>query len=170
MANFHRPAAFGVGTTAHVEHGDVALVIHQLKQVAIARKDAHPPAPIGSAVGQGAEHVIGLIARGHAQRQIQRLGEDRLQVAQVLEEVLGGHIPVGLVGLVGVVAEGGLGRIEGNHHPLGAEAFAVVEQGFEEAVGDRGGHAGLGAQAPFATFGKGIKTAKGQGVAVHQQQ
>ena len=65
---------------------------------------------------------------------------------------------------VGLVPEGGLGGIEGNHHALGGQAFAVVEQGLEEAVGHGGGHPLLGAQPPFTAFAEGVETAKGQGV------
>ena len=160
-ANVRGPAVFGVGTTPHVEHGDIALVVDQLKQIPVAGEDPHPPALVGSPVGQGAEHVVGLVPRRHAERNVEGVFEDGLQVGQVCKEVLGGCVAVGLVGLVGHVPEGGLCRVKGNHHPLGGQALAVVEQGFEKAIGDRSGYALLGAQAPFTAFGKGVKTTKG---------
>ena len=138
-----------------------------MEEVAVAREDAHPPAPIRCPVGQGAEHVIGLIARGHAEGQIEGGLKDLLQVGQIDEEVLRRLITVGLVGAVRLVAEGGLGRVEGDHHPLGGQALAVVEQGLEEAVGHRSGDSLLGAQTTLAPLGKGIEAAKGQAVAVH---
>ena len=106
---------FGVGAATHVEHGDVALVVDQLEQVAVAGEDSHPPAGVGCPVGQGAEHVIGLEARRHRQGDVEALGEDLLQVGQVGEKVLRRHIPVGLIGRICLVAEGGLGSVESHH-------------------------------------------------------
>ena len=122
-----RPAALGIGATAHVQHGDVALVVHQLEQIPIPRQDAHPPAGVGGPVGQGAEHVVGLIARRHAQGDVQVLPQDLLQVVQIGEELFGRLVAVGLVAGVGLVAEGGFGGVEGDHHPLGAEPLAVLQ-------------------------------------------
>ena len=68
-----------------------------------------------------------------------------MQVVDVLEEVIGGYIAVGFVGLIGFVPEGGLSGVKSDHHPLGFEAFAVIQQRFKEAVGDAGGNAVLGA-------------------------
>ena len=61
-----RAAVFGVGTTTHVEDGDVALVIHQLEQVAIPGEDPHAPAFRRTALCKRPQHVIRLITRGHA--------------------------------------------------------------------------------------------------------
>ena len=118
-ANFRGPAVFGIGTTPHVQHGDIAVVVDQLKQIPVAGEDPHPPALVGSPVGQGAEHVVGLVPRRHAERNVEGVFEDGLQVGEVCKEVLGGCVAVGLVGLVGHVPEGGLCRVKGNHHPLG---------------------------------------------------
>ena len=167
-ANVRGPAVFGIGAPSHVQHGDIAVVVDELKQIPVAGEDSHPPALVGRPGGQGAEHVVGLIARRHAERNVEGVFEDGLQVGQVCKEVLRGRVAVGLVGLVGHVPEGGLCRVKGNHHPLGGQALAVVEQGFEKAIGDRGGHALLGAQPPFTAFGKGVKTPKGEGMAVDQ--
>ena len=84
--------------------------------------------------------------------------------------MIGGYIAVGFVGLIGFVPEGGLGGVKGDHHALGLEAFAVIQQRLEEAVGHAGGNAVLGAQAPLAPFGEGVEAAEGQGMAIHQQQ
>ena len=100
-----------------------------MEQVAVAREDPHPPAGVGGPVGQGAQHVVGLEARCHRQRNVEALGQDLLQVGQICKKVLRRHIPVGLVGRIGLVAEGGFGRVEGHHQSIGLEAFAVVEQG-----------------------------------------
>ena len=105
----------------------MTLVIHQLEEVPVAGKDAHLPAAVSGPVGQGAEHVIGFVARGHAKGQVEAAGQDSLEVAQVLEKVFWGHIPMGFIGLICLMAEGGLGRVKGDHQPLGLEALAVVE-------------------------------------------
>ena len=77
---------------------------------------------------------------------------------------------MGLVGGVRLVAEGGFGGVEGDHHPLGGEPFDVLQQRLEEAVGHAGGNPRLGAQPAVAALGEGIETAEGQGMAIHQQQ
>ena len=118
-ANVRGTAVFGIGTTPHVQHGDIAVVVDQLEQIPVTGEDPHPPALVGSPVGQGPEHVIGLVARRHAEGNVEGVFEDGLQVGQVCKEVLGGCVAVGLVGLVGHVPEGGLCRVKGNHHPLG---------------------------------------------------
>jgi len=69
---------------------------------------------------------------------------------------------VRLVGLIRFMAEGGFSGVEGDHHPLRDEAFAVVEQSLEEAVGHRGGYPFLGAQAAFPPFAEGVEAAEGQ--------
>ena len=53
----------------------------------------------------GAEHVIGFVTRGQAE-DIQTAFEDLLQVVDVLEEMIGGYIAVG-VGLIGFVPKVG---------------------------------------------------------------
>ena len=68
------------------------------------------------------------------------------------------------------MAKGGMGRVEGDHHSLGSQALAVVQQGLEEAIGHRGGNSFLSAEAPFAPFGEGIETSEGQAVAIDQKQ
>ena len=167
-ANVRGAAVFGIGAPSHVQHGNITVVVDQLEQIPVAREDPHPPALVGRPVGQGAEHIVGLIPGRHAEGNIQRFLEDGLQVGQVCKEVFGGRVAVGLVGPVGHVPEGGLCRVKGNHHPLGGQSLAVVEQGFEEAIGHRGGDAFLGAQAPITALGKGVKTPKGEGMAVDQ--
>ena len=89
---------------------------------------------------------------------------------QILEEHLRGHVTVGLVVGIRLVAEGGFRRVEGDGHTLGFQGFACVQKGLEEAVGDAGGAAVLGGQPPFAAFAEGVETAEGQGMAVHKQQ
>ena len=168
--HLQRPAALGIGSAAHIKDGDVAHVVDQLEQVAVAREDAHPPAAIGRPVGQGAEHVVGLVARRQAEGDVEALLQDPLQVGHILEEVLRRFIAMGLVGRIGLVAEGGFGRVEGHHQSLGPEPLAVVEQGLEEAVGHRGGHALLGAQAAIAPLAEGVEAAERQRVAIDQQQ
>ena len=85
------------------------------------------PAAVGGPVGQGAEHVIGFEAWGHAKGQVEAAGQDPLEVAQVLEKVFWGHIPMGFIGLICLVAEGGLGCVKGDYQALGLQTFAVVE-------------------------------------------
>ena len=169
-ADVHRAAVLGVRSAAHIQNGDVALIVHQLKQVAIAGEDAHPPAGVGGTVGQGAEDIVGFVAGSHAQRDVEPLLQQALKIAQIGKEVLGCFIAMGLVRLIRLVAECGLGRVEGDHHALGLEPAAVVKQRFEEAIRHRRGHTLLGAQPPIAAFAEGIKAAKGQRVAIDQQQ
>ena len=169
-AHLGRAAVLRVGAATHVEHGDVTLVVDQLEQVAVAREDAHPPALVRGPIGQGAEHVVGLVAGGHCQGDVETLGQDPLQVGQILEKLFRRLVAVRLVGRVGLVAEGGLGRVEGHHQAIGLQPLAVVEQGLEEAVGDAGGDPCLGAQAAIAPLGEGVVAAEGQRMAVDQQQ
>ena len=169
-ADLSGPRAPGVGAATHVEHGDVPFVVDELEQIAIAGEDAHPPALAGGPVGQGAEHIVGFEARSQAEGQVEGFGQEALQIAQILEEVCRRLIAMGLVVDILDVPEGGLGGVEGDHHPLGVEAFAVLQQGLEEAIGDAGGHARLGAEAAIASLAEGIETAEGQGMAIHQQQ
>ena len=133
-----RSAALGVGSAPHVEHGDVPLVIHQLEQIPIPAEDAYAPARGGSTVGQGSQHVIGFVSRSQAEGELQAFAQDRLQLIQVLKEHLRGHIPMGLVVGIGLMAEGGLSGVEGDRHSFRFQAFAVVEQGFEKAIGHAG--------------------------------
>ena len=77
---------------------------------------------------------------------------------------------MGFVVGVRFVAKGGCGRVEGQHHPLGVQSLDIVEQGLEKAIGHAGGDTVFGAESPFASLGKGIETAKSQGMAIHQQQ
>ncbi len=96
--------------------------------------------------------------------------QDLLQVGQIGEELLRRLVAVGLVGGVRLVPEGGFRRVKGDHHPLGAEPLAVLQQRLEKAVGHRGGDAGLGAQAALTALGKGVEAAERQRVAIHQEQ
>ena len=96
--------------------------------------------------------------------------EDLLQLFEVLEEHLRGHIPVGLVVGVRLVAEGGLGCVEGNGNAFGLQGFAVVQQGFEKAVGHAGGPAVFGGQTAFPPLAEGVEAAECQGMAIHKQQ
>ena len=81
-----------------------------------------------------------------------------------------GHITVGFVRLIRFVPEGGFGGVKGDHHAIGLQAFAVIQQRLEEAVGHAGGNAVLGAQATLTSFGEGVEAAESQGMAIHQQQ
>ena len=162
--------AFGVGAATHVEHRDVAAVIHQLEQVAVSRKDPHAPSRVGRSVRQGSQHIVGFVARCHAEGELQVRFEDLLQLFEVLEEHLRGHIPVGLVVGVRLVAEGGLGCVEGDGNALWLQGFAVVQQGFEKAVGHAGGPAVFGGQTAFPPLAEGVEAAECQGMAIHKQQ
>ena len=168
--NQRRAAAPGIGTTTHVHHSDVAGVIHELKQVAVAAEDADTPACIGGSIGQGAKHVIRFKAGGETEGQLQLFPQNLLQLVEVLEEDLRRHISVRFVIGVCFVPKGWLRRVEGDGHPLRGEGFAVVEQGFEKAVGHARGDAVLGGKPPFASLAEGVEAAEGQRVAVHQQQ
>ena len=163
-------AGAGIGAAAHIENGDIALVIHQLEQIAVAGEDANAPAPLGRPLGQGAEHVVGLVAGSQAERQVEGVGQDRLQVGQIREEMLRGFLAVGLVVGVRHVAEGGLVGVEGHHHTGWGKAAAVVQQRPQEAIGHAGGDALLGAQPTIAALAERIEAAKGQGMAIDQQQ
>ena len=77
---------------------------------------------------------------------------------------------MGLVVGVRFVTKGGCGRVEGQYHPLGVQPLDIVEQGLEKAIGHAGGDTVFGAESSFAALGKGIETAKSQGMAIDQQQ
>ena len=146
------------------------MIIHQLEQIPVSGEDAHAPALISGTVGQGAEHIIGFVTRCEAERQLQLIAQDLLQLLQVLKEHLRSDIAVGLVVGISLMAEGRLGGVEGDGHALWLERFARVQQRFEEPVGDAGRAPVLGGQAPFASLAEGIEAAKRQGMAVHKQQ
>ena len=159
-----------IRSSPHVHHGDVALVIHQLEEVAIAAEDAHAPAGLGSAVGQSAQHIVGLKSWSQAERQLQELAQDSLQLIQVLEEHLRRHIAMGLVVGIGFVPEGGFCSVKGNGDTLRLQPFAVIQQCLEKAIGDAGGPAILGGQPTVTSLAEGVEAAEGQGMAIHQQQ
>ena len=165
-----RAAAAGVGASAHVHHRDVTGIVHQLKQIPIAAEDSHPPALVGGAVGQGAEHVISLEARRQAEGQLQLLAENLLELIQVLKEDRRRFVAVGLVVGIGLVPESRFRRVEGDRHSLGREGLAVLQQGLEESVGDAGGDSILRGQSALPSLAEGIEASEGQGVAIHQQQ
>ena len=91
-------------------------------------------------------------------------------MVEVLEEHLGGCIPVGLVIGIRFVAERGLGGVEGDGNPLGFQGFAVVEQCLEKPIRHAGGPTVFGGQAAFPPFAEGVETAEGQRMAIHKQQ
>jgi len=146
------------------------LVIHQLEQIPIPAENANAPARGGCTIGKGPQHVIGLVSRRQAEGKFQTFAQDRLQLIQVLEEHLGSHIPMGFVVGIGLMSKGGLSGVESDRHPLWLETFAVVEKGFEKAISHAGRSAIFRGQSTLTSLAEGIETAKGQGVAIHQQQ
>ena len=96
--------------------------------------------------------------------------EDLLQLFEVLEEHLRRHIPMGFVVGVSLVAKGGFGRVEGDRNTFGLQGFAVLQQGFEKAVGHAGGSTVFGRQTTFSSFAEGVEAAECQGMAIHKQQ
>ena len=131
-------AAFCIRSATHVEHRDVAVVVHELKQIAVSREDSNTPTGVGGSVGKGAEHVIGFVSRCDAQGQLHLIVEDLPQLIEVLEEHLWRHVPVGFVIRVRFVAECGLCGVESNHDALGLERFTGLKQRLQKAVGDTG--------------------------------
>ena len=154
--------AFGIGTAAHIKDSDVAAVVHQLEEVAITAQNAHAPSICCCAVGQGAEHIVGFKARGQTERKLQLRLENLLKLPQVLEEVVGCDVAMGLVVGVGLMAEGGFSCIEGDRHAVGLQPFAVIEQGLEESIGDARRNSVFGAESTLTAFAEGVKTAERQ--------
>ena len=121
---------FGVRSTTHIEHGNVALIINQLKEVTVAGEDAYTPTISARLVGEGAEHIIGFIARGKAKGKLQVVFKDLLQLFEVLEKDVWRNITIGLVVDICLMAEGWLSCIKGDHNPLWAKTLAVVQECF----------------------------------------
>ena len=76
--------------------------------------------------GQGAQHIVSLKARCHAQGEVELRTKDLLELFKVLEEHLRCHIPVRLVVGIRLVAKGGLGGVKSDYNPLRLQAFPVV--------------------------------------------
>jgi hypothetical protein len=155
-------AAFGIGPTAHIKDSDVAAVIHQLEEVAIAAQNAHAPPIRSCPVGKGAEHIVGFKARGEAERQLQLSPQNLLELLKVLEKVSGCNVAMGFVVGICLMAEGGFSRIERDRHTVGLQPFAVIEQSLEKSIGHARWNSIFGGQSTLTAFAEGVKTAERQ--------
>ena len=154
---------------AEVEDGRLPVLIHQLKQVAIARQNLHPIAVCHGLPRQGANHVVRFIAWNTTGTEVERL-QHLLQVLQVGEEIFGGFRTSLFVAVVGFVAEGLLCGVEGDRHVLRALNLHHVQQRFQKAVGHAGRNSCGGAQATVSAFGMGKVGAKGEGMSVDEDE
>ena len=149
---------------AVVEHPDVG-VLDELVGVPVAGHDDDVVAPVPGLGGQGGDDVVGLEARHLHHRYAQRLHHLADQ-AHLLAEDVGGLGPPRLVVGHQLVAEGGLGTVEGYGYAFRA---VVLEQ-----VHEHGGEAedGVGHLTRHGRHvrGKGEEGPVGQGVAVEQEQ
>ena len=154
--------AFGIGPAAHIKNSDVAAVVHQLEEIAIAAENAHSPPIRRCAIGQRAEHIVGFKARGQAERELKLRLQNLLELLKVLEEVSRCNVAMGFVVGICLMAEGGFSRIEGDRHTVGLQPFAVIEQGLEESIGHARRNPIFCGQSTLTAFAEGIKTAERQ--------
>ena len=144
-----------------VEDGDA--VGDELVEVAVGGEDAHLVPLLFRLLGQGGENVVRLVAgdleAGKPQEVHQLLDEGELP-----GEVLGGRGPPRLVGLVGLVAEGGGLGVKDHEDGL----VPVLLQGLEEALGEAVDRLHRFAPARGEAL-QGEEGAVGQVVAVHQE-
>ena len=114
-----------------VEHLDVR-VLDELVGVAVAGDDQDVVAPGDGLLGRRGDDVVGLppgqLARRHAERQ-----EDLADEAHLLAQRVRRGLPVGLVGLVGGVAERRLGTVERDEHLVGTLLLEHVDEHRREA-------------------------------------
>ncbi len=147
-----------------VEHPDVR-VLDQLVHVAVAGDDDDVVTPVAGLGGQRGDDVVGLepglVDHGDAERR-----QDLAHQAHLLAEDVGGLGPAGLVVDDPLVAERGLGPVEGHGHPVGGVVAQHVDEHRREAVDGVGDLSGCGGQVG----GQGEEGAVGQRVPVDQQE
>ena len=142
----------------------IGLVADQLEGVPVP--GGHPTVPAGllALAGDGADEVVGLppgqLIAGDVQG-VQHLFEHR----HLHRQVLGHALPLGLVALVGQVAEGGLPPVEGDADPVRLQLPLHPPQNIQKPKNGMGGEALLVIQ--------GVHPEKGpvhNGVSVDHQQ
>ena len=102
---------------------DVAIQGHQVGLEALRRRLA----------GQGAQDIVGLVPLDATDGDVEGLDE-LLAAGDLLVEVLRGRRPVGLVGLVLLMAKGGARRVQGDGHVGGLQLLQHAQQRVGEAV------------------------------------
>ena len=107
-----------------VQHLDVQVIVHQLKQVLVRTDDDRRQAHGRGFPGQGAQDIVRLVAvqlhDGNVQRLYQLADHGNLG-----PQVLGHFRPVGLVVGIKLMAEGGLWRVE---HAGEVRGFVLLQQ------------------------------------------
>ena len=138
-------------------------ILHQLIGVPVAGHHDHVLTLVAGLGGQCGNHVVGLNAdvfhRGDLEGVHQLADQSHL-----LAEGVRGLAAIGLVAGDPLVAEGGLGAIEGHCHPVGA----VVAQQRQQHHGEAVHRVGYLAAGGGHVLGQGEEGPIGQRVAVHQ--
>ena len=128
------------------------LVRDELKAVLVPGDHHARPARRLALPGDGADEVVGLVPRQLVAGDVHGV-QHLLEHRELLGQLLGHSLPLGLVALVGQVAEGGLPPVEGDAQGLGGLLVQQLLQGGDEAV-DRVGVEPLpGGQGPHAVEG-----------------
>ena len=128
------------------------LVRDELEAVLVPGDHHARPARGLALPGDGADEVVGLVPRQFVAGDVHGV-QHLLEHRELLGQLLGHSLPLGLVALVGQVAEGGLPPVEGDAQGLGGLLVQQLLQGGDEAV-DRVGVEPLpGGQGPHAVEG-----------------
>jgi hypothetical protein len=83
--------------------------------------------------GQGCNHIVGFPSIDTDPGNVGSL-QDLLDTGNLGMQILGSRIPVGLVGLVQFMTEGGCGGVHGNHKIVGSIFANQHEQGAEKSI------------------------------------
>ncbi len=139
--------------------------VDQLERVGVAGQDDRVDPLRGGLARQRADHIVGLVALGGIDRDVEGTHQ-LLDAIELLVELVGRLAAAGLVLGVQIVAEGAA-DVEGHGDVARVVRFDRVEQDRDEAEDRVGRLAGRRAQPGI---GQGVEGAEGQRVAVDQSE
>ena len=143
---------------------DPGPVRHQLQAVLVPG-DGHAFPPCGLALpGDGADEVVGLVARKLVPGDVHGV-QHLLEDGHLDGKLLGHPLALGLVAVVGKVAEGGLPPVEGDAQGVGRLLLRQAQQGGHKAVDRVGWRTVPGGQGAHA-----VKRAIDDAVSVDHHQ
>ena len=112
---------------------DGDLLVHQLEGVPVpGEKEGFPVLFLGGP-GEGSQDVVGLVPGAFHHRPPQG-GQQFLDHRQLLGQLRGHPLPLGLVAVVQLVAEGGGGQVKGKDRHVRLQLLQQLEDNVEEAV------------------------------------
>ena len=144
-----------------LDHG---VVRNELEAVLVTGDRHAVPSRRLTLAGDGADEIVGLVARqlvsgdAHGVQQL-------LEKGHLLRQLLRHSLALGLVALVGEVAEGGFPAVKGDAQGLGLLLLQKAQQGGDKAVYRVGGQALPGGKGPHA-----VKRAVDDAVAVDDHE